>query len=98
MSEWYILDESHNPQPATIEQWSKWSTAEAKRVARDEVGDSSISTVFLGLDHSFEGGWPLLFETMVFGGHLDGEMDRYYTWKEALEGHKQMVDRVKKEK
>lgn len=55
-----------------------------------------ISTVFLGLDHSFGSGPPLLFETMVFGGPLDQEMDRYTTWEEAEIGHKVMVEGVKK--
>ena len=50
--------------------------------------------MFLGLDHSFGGGAPLLFETMVFGGPLDGEQERYSTWNEAEAGHKLMVERV----
>ena len=55
---------------------------------------SSFKEVFLGLDHSFGSGPPLLFETMVFGGPLDEEMDRYTTWDEAEAGHKAMVKRV----
>lgn len=47
-----------------------------------------VSTVFLGLDHGlWLGGPPLVFETLVFGGLLDGEMDRYSTMAEALTGH-----------
>jgi hypothetical protein len=37
-----------------------------------------------------------LFETMVFGGPLNGEMDRYATWDEAEAGHKAMLDAVVK--
>lgn len=57
-----------------------------------------VSTVFLGLDHSFFGGPPLIFETMVFPpgwmfwrhwGSMD--MNRYSTEAQAQEGHKQMV-------
>jgi len=54
-----------------------------------------VSTVFLGLDHSFGEGPPLLFETMVFGGLLDQEMNRYFTWDEAEKGHREMVQKVK---
>ena len=62
-----------------------------------DVGDEHIrvSTVFLGVDHSFGPcSKPLLFETMVFGGPLNGEMDRYPTWEEAEAGHKAMLNRV----
>lgn len=38
-----------------------------------------VSTIFLGLDHNWGDGPPLLFETLVFGGKLDREMDRYST-------------------
>jgi hypothetical protein len=37
------------------------------------------------------GGPPLIFETMVFGGSKDGEMDRYSTKEEAEKGHEAMV-------
>jgi len=50
--------------------------------------------VFLGLNHSFGEGPPLLFETMVFGGALDQEQARYTTWEQAEAGHKQMLARV----
>jgi hypothetical protein len=54
-----------------------------------------VSTVFLGLDHSFGEGPPLLFETLVSGGALAGKMDRYTTWEEAEQGHARMVERVR---
>lgn len=57
-----------------------------------------VSTIFLGLDHSWGNSQPLLFETMVFGGPLDQEQDRYSTWEEAESGHKTMVERVKSAK
>lgn len=71
---------------------------------------SSISTVFLCLDHNFFGeGPPLLFETMVFErsitglkddeplrdvGHDFGVMDRYATYDEAEAGHQKILDRI----
>ena len=80
----------------TIE-WGKWIATADKKVARETVGDSDISTVFFGFDHSFGKGLPLLFETMVFGGKLDNEMNKYSTWDEAVSGHKAMIERVKSE-
>lgn len=60
------------------------------------VGDSKISTVFLGLDHSFGSSSPVLWETMVFGGELDQEQDRCSGSREQAEAmHARMVEKVK---
>lgn len=48
----------------------------------------TVSTVFLGLDHRWGDGAPLLFETMIFGGKHDGFLLRYPTWEKAERGHK----------
>lgn len=56
---------------------------------------SRVSTVFLGLDHQWGDGPPLLFETMVFpeDDFAEEDMDRYSTWEEAVEGHRNMVEK-----
>lgn len=71
-------------------------------MARTEVtAEVMVSTVFLGLDHSFNfmdsGHAPVLWETMVFGGPVDQEMDRYTSLEAAKAGHEVMVGRVKGE-
>ena len=64
-------------------------------VARTKITeDIEVSTVFLGLDHNHWNGPPLLFETLVFGGEFDQEMDRYETWDQALEGHRKIVEKI----
>jgi hypothetical protein len=69
-----------------------------KVVALDGIEEITVSTVFLGLDHSFGVGPPVLFETMVFG--LQGEyqdehyQERYCTYEEAIEGHKKVLQAV----
>ena len=72
-----------------------------KRVARTEIpgdhSDISVSTVWLGLDHSYVHSAPLIFETMVFGGRYDEECERYETEEDALEGHSRMVKRISEE-
>lgn len=75
--------------------WGKWFQTAERHVAKDSVNEVEISTVFLGLDHGFGESQPVLFETMVFGGDLDQEQERYHTWDEAEAGHKEMVARVK---
>ena len=84
--------------PCDMDTWARTFGAgdKSRRVAFDEVGDSHVSTVFLGLDHRFSGvGPPILFETMVFGGPLNEEMERYSTYDEAESGHLAMVERVR---
>ena len=70
-----------------------------------------VSTVWLGLDHSFEESKkPLIFETMVFKRKLTGnfkknrklaydlDSQRYSTLKEAIEGHDKMCKKWGKKK
>jgi hypothetical protein len=82
--------------PMTQEQWIKdFEDFEVKRVTWTEVSeDIKVSTVWLGLDHSYGDGPPLIFETLVLGGSLDGDMLRYSTESQAVEGHQKMVDLV----
>jgi hypothetical protein len=53
-----------------------------------------VSTVFLGLDHAWAGGPPLLFETMVFNGPLNDEQRRCATWDQATAQHRKTVEEV----
>jgi hypothetical protein len=53
-----------------------------------------VSTVFLGIDHSFGFHKPLWFETMIFGGKRDGEQYRYETWEEAEANHWKLVKKL----
>ena len=55
-----------------------------------------VSTVFLGLNSSFRPGEPMLFETMIFGGSLDGEQWRYATYDQAERGHADAVVQARK--
>lgn len=98
MTTHYTLDEFHNPvAEADILTWAKWYESADRKVASSMVGDIRISTVFLGLDHGFGDGPPILFETMVFGGTHDQYQDRHCTWSEACDGHAMAVSMVKDE-
>jgi len=99
MNDKYILDAAGEAQPcADLFAWARWMEANHRNrhVADTYFGAVRISTVFLGLDHSFreidvamglEPGPPILWESMVFGGPLDGEQVRYATRAEADAGH-----------
>ena len=98
MSGRYVLDGKKAVPCEDLMEWAIWLEGADKKVALTRsIGDVEISTVFIGLDHSFGKGPPLIFETMVFGGPLDGEQDRYSTWEEAEAGHEKMVERTKAE-
>lgn len=71
----------------------KWGTE--RRVARTVVGDIVVSTVWLGLDHGFVAGRPIIFETMTFGDQWNKEMARYGTEEEAMRGHLDVLDRLR---
>lgn len=98
MSDKYILNDDGQPEPCEdLLTWGRWmESREARVVARDEFdGGVRVSTVFLGLDHSFGAGEPVLWETMIFGGPHSDYQERYTSREAALEGHREAVALVK---
>lgn len=72
--------------------WAQWFETADRIVEQTTISeDVTVSTVFLGMDHQFGDGPPLLFETLIFGGEHDGNMQRYSTWPQAKEGHARVV-------
>ncbi len=91
MSKHYILD-GKEAKTADLMEWARWFETADRQVAKTAVSDEvNVSTVFLGLDHSFGTGPPLLFETMIFGVEHDQYQDRYETWGQAETGHEKAV-------
>ena len=74
------------------------------RLGMTEIGPYVVSTVWLGLDHSFMEGPPVIFETMVFTSSawnadrsdpdrelmVDIDTVRYCTEEEAYAGHEEV--------
>lgn len=84
-----------------IDVWDK-NLSQTRSIKYTEFGDYvSVSTVFLGLDHSNKHDkvkGPILFETMVFGSKYDDYQERYQTYDDAVLGHEricEMVDEVR---
>ncbi len=97
MSRYY----SRSGEPMDLFTWAK-EFEKGNSVARDVFdtpnGEVKVSTVWLGLDHSFgKSGPPLIFETMVFGGgaEWDEYQERYATEVEALARHAEIVATLK---
>ena len=81
----------------SLQEWSKRCENRNYKIVKQEyIPDGKwISTVWLGLDHSFGRPPPMIFETMVFPKKdewLEIDVARYTTEAEALAGHKAMVD------
>lgn len=120
--EWWILDADNNPKPVRVREWSEWYEAAARkgladgltndprRVAQTDLATVWVSTVFLGVNHQWGDGPPILFETMVFtrekfpkefAGKIKWHRDdldtfRYSTWDDAVTGHNAIVRRYQK--
>jgi len=75
-------------EPIDLDTWAELFVADRK-VADDMVDGVRVSTVFIGLDLGV--GEPQLFETMIFGGVLDGCCWRYPTEAAAKVGHGQAM-------
>jgi hypothetical protein len=100
MNDRYILDAQGTPVPEPdLMKWACWYESATRIVAQEWVGEAQVSTVFLGLDHNHRRqGPPILWETMVFNGRLNGSMARCAGSKEQAEAmHQSMVDKVKSE-
>ena len=88
----YILNDAGEPEACDdMEVWGLFmSTPGARQVADDTFGDVRVSTIFLGIDHAFGGGSPVLWETMIFGGNEEYQ-ERYTSRIAALQGHAKAV-------
>jgi hypothetical protein len=82
MWEWSALFERRGEDMSSESWWRK------ETVISDDV---TVSTVWLGLNHSFLSGRRLYWETMVFGGDCDEEQWRYGSREEALDDHERIV-------
>lgn len=93
MSDHYIL-QGHEVIPADLMTWARWfeGADEQRVVAKTTIGDATVSTVFLGLDHAWGAGPPMTFETMIFGGDHDQYQTRCSTWEQAEAQHAEAVE------
>lgn len=92
MSDKYVINADNTVvKMDDLVEWSARFERDERRIARTYMPDGRIvSTVFLGLDHSFGSGPPLLFETMVFPSQKDfceEWVQRCSTYQQALKQH-----------
>lgn len=83
--------------PISLEGWAHLieKHEDYRRVASTVIPETNVwvSTVWLGLDHNYWGGPPLIFETMVWNEHgADDEIcERWSSENEAVAGHLAVV-------
>ena len=95
MGRYFVLNDRGEPvREHDLEAWSRWFERADRRIARTVVTpDVTVLTTFRGVDESEEDDdAPLLFETRVFGGVLNGEEVPSRTKGEALTAHAEMVE------
>ena len=98
LAEKFFFDRMRNP--ISLGLWSCLiESEEYKVVKQDEVGEYFVSTVWMGLNHSWVPDVLLIFETMVFGKGNSTEIfyqDRYCSEEGAIAGHEKVVEMAKK--
>jgi hypothetical protein len=89
----YVLKGKIPVECKDINEWAKCFEDKNRIIAQTNGCGVRVSTVFLGLDHAFGGGKPLLFETMMFkNGHGD-DTGRCSTWDEAETQHRMACEK-----
>lgn len=94
MKNYILVDKVPVEEPDVI-KWAQWYEKTDRRVYFTILPTGeNISTVFLGLDHSWNGK-KHLFETMIFSDNEhDGYCERYSTYEQALEGHQRAIELI----
>lgn len=86
---WILVDKK--PKSVDLMEWASWIENKANKIVKQEhVGCVFVSTVFLGIDHSFSlnpDAQPILFETMIFGGVDNDYQKRCCTYVQAQSMH-----------
>lgn len=92
MSDKYVINADNTvAKMDDLVEWAARFETDDRRVARTYMADGRVvSTVFLGLDHRYGDGPPLVFETMVFPSQKDfceEWVERCSTYQQAIKQH-----------
>jgi hypothetical protein len=95
MGRYFVLNDLGEPvRERDLEAWSRWFERADRRIARTVVTpDVTVLTTFRGVDEADEADEaPVLFETRIFGGVLNGEEAASRTKSDALDAHAGLVE------
>lgn len=95
----YILDENGEPTPEPdVRKFSIWFSNFDNRILQRTITKTgeTVSTVFLGFDHAWGGGPPILWETMIYDkdGRFRENQWRFASRESALRHHYLVVDAI----
>ena len=98
MANYYKLEGQTPIAVESFMEWSLWLMSAQTTVMINEVKNSIVSTRFVGIDLNpgscNSESKPMVFETLVMGGPLDGKRNFYPTWDEAIQGHLKIASQV----
>jgi hypothetical protein len=96
LSECYILEGTVPRKVKDLQELLEFNNSRPHHVRLTSLKDVIVSTIFTvyNLGHHGIHDEPVLFETHVFGGDMDGYEERYSTYEEARQGHHNVVDMV----
>lgn len=86
--------------PITVAEWGILHLDQSyTRIGRQEFeGNIYVSTVWLGINHQWRDGPPIIFETMIFSKNdlypYGDEQMRYSTKAEAEKGHQRTCEDI----
>lgn len=99
MSRYYVLRDGKVVEEQDHSSWLKWVETDyhwVSCIAQTTTAHARVSTHFLAIDLTLaKNEPPLLFETRVSGGWLDGHREKFVTLEDARAGHLACVDRVR---
>ena len=79
-----------HPFPVLFKEWNNWATIQNQRIARTEIENTVISTIFIGKNNIF-------WETFISSNDHDGFQVRYQNKEEAINGHVDCIAMIKGE-
>jgi hypothetical protein len=97
-NKYYVL-RGKTPVQVDLLTWGRWfEDIKKRRIAFTQItADIFVSTIFLGIDHSFgDTHLPILFETMIMGDGSDTQQWRCAFYNQALKQHTNAVKIAKR--
>ncbi len=99
MGRYYLLRDGEVVEEQDPSEWLKWVENDYHKVsciAQTGTAQATVQTHFLAINLTLaKDEPPLLFETRVSGGWLDGHREKFATLEDARSGHLACVDRVR---
>lgn len=83
---YFILNEDGSVTPVEVREWAKWYENADRSIAKYAFDKYDLSAVFLGINHNYGEGPPLIFEMMIFkkGTYDEVFCERFSTKSETL--------------